>query len=183
MPKTVPGIKNEILLANLHKLSEDILIPPEQVGMILGGRTKNQLCEDRAKGTPPPSKLIGGSVRYRLGDVLAVIRNTHGNSAQAAVANKLSKKNISSFSTFLDNAAIDDPWPFIISGGKPKDFFAHIEEEDAEASCKWLTLGEYLSMRFSSAEHEPRQAQVENLTPGTKAEQPPRKIVLGVDTL
>lgn len=167
MPKAVAGLDDITLLSNLHVLSPDLLIPPTQVGLILGGRTAGQLAEDRAKGIPPPFVMVGGSVRYRLGDVLEVTRKTNSNTAQALVAKQLSKKGIRSFATFLDRASVNDQWPFIIAAGKPIDFFGSIDQEFPEASCRWLTLVEYLELRRESASHEARSFQATKLTEQT----------------
>ena len=74
MPKVSPAIPNDLIFAHLsdrQKLSDDLWILPQQLGLLLG-RSTDQLEEDRKVGNPPPSmKPHGekGPVRYRLGTV------------------------------------------------------------------------------------------------------------------
>jgi len=154
MPKVKPLIPTELVLEKLDVLAEDIQLIPEQVSMILG-ISERQLKEDRKEGNKPYSVRQGGSVRYRVGDVRAYLKEqTVFKNSGEAFAEKLNKEN--DLIGFLSNGKLDDSWPFSIIKHKPVDFFESlsIEMDPEEDYCAWLTLKEYLEKRLAFAHEE-----------------------------
>lgn len=184
--KVAPHVMDEdYLRKNLHDLSPDFELNTEQVACVLQ-RSVGMLIEDRKAGRPPPFYRQHGTgpYRYVLSDVKAVKGKRFSNTSEADEFAEMKILGFRTFGGFLNNASLNDEWPFAIVAGKPIDLFTSIEEGiPDESPCRWMTLGEYLDARKAWAETQPRQTQATKLTPGTKAEQPRKPIVLGKDTM
>jgi hypothetical protein len=144
-------------------LPDAVWITPQQVGLLLGGRSVEQLEDDRKAGTGPKwAKPFGerGAVRYRLGAVRDFMVNTpeFGNMLEMRIA--LGSSTLLTFSDFLDRGTLDDTWPFLLHEGVPVDFFKSLTLGDAltdDDRAVVLTLDEYLTDRLAAG----RQAKVD----------------------
>lgn len=184
MPKTAPGIPDELILAHIgdkEKLSDDLWLTPPQVGMLLG-RSLDQLKDERIAGIPPKfMKPWGedGAVRYKLGRVREVYfgprADEYSSTLEAQIEiDKKKAAGIIGFTTFdgwLDNALPGDTWPFLMRRkGGPIDFFKGLAigaEEDEE--CAVLTLEQYFSARIAAAAAAEEQAIADKLGDGMPA--------------
>ena len=163
MAKKHTGIPDALLLALLsdkEKLSDELLITPAQLGLIMGGRSDDQLGDDRQKGLPP--KFVkpwgeNGQARYKLGTVrahLAAVCAEYENNEVVKAAFDAQRTRAIGFATtfpqWLDTAKASDEWPFLIrKTGIPVDFIKALSLPDLsdDEPCLWLTLDEYLIAR------------------------------------
>lgn len=172
MPKVSPSIPTEMVFAKLSDraaLSDDLWLIPPQVGMLIG-RSTEQLEDDRKVGNPPPAmKPWGekGPVRYRLGavrDFMFGPAGTEYSNTEAARIGIQKRKTagILGFATvndWLDEAKLDDQWPFLVRDYKPPiDFFKSlglgVDLQDTDR-IEWLSLGDYLQLRKDAALAQP----------------------------
>ncbi|WP_205183035.1 hypothetical protein [Burkholderia sp. LMG 13014] len=143
-------------------LPDALWITPQQVGLLLGGRSVEQLEDDRKAGTGPKwSKPFGerGAVRYRLGAVRDFMINTPEFSNMLEMRIALGSSALLTFSDFLDRGTLDDTWPFLLREGVPVDFFKSLTLGDAltdDDRAVVLTLDGYLTQRLAAG----RQAKV-----------------------
>lgn len=142
-------------LEDREKLPDSAWITPQQVGLLMGGRSVEQLEDDRKAGNGPKwSKPFGerGAVRYRMGAVRDFMfgQPEFGNLLEQRIALGATL----SFGEFLDTARLDDTWPFLIHQGVPVDFFHSLTLGDAlsdDDRAVVLSLDEYLSQRKAAA--------------------------------
>ncbi|RAR66889.1 hypothetical protein C7401_102314 [Paraburkholderia unamae] len=144
-------------LDDREKLPDSAWITPQQVGLLMGGRSVEQLEDDRKAGTGPKwAKPFGerGAVRYRMGAVRDFMFGTpeFNNTLEMRIA--LGAPAFASFGTFMAGAGLDDTWPFLVHKGVPVDFFESLTLGDAlsdDDRAVVLSLDEYLSQRKAAA--------------------------------
>jgi len=156
MPKVKPLIPTEIVLTQLDTLSGLIQIIPEQASMLLGVSTE-QLKDMREEGRPPAHIKQGGAIRYQLGVVRDYLKSkaSFNNSGEAAVYAKNNPFCFGSFGDFMQDATLDDTWPFLIVQKTPIDLFTSLSLQGLNDDCqgKWLSLESYCTLRIQNEQN------------------------------